>query len=126
MLYSPKITKNHFRYSANLKLDPNTPLSLLLDASNSTLYFKYFGRIPGNFPVEDDNYDLLLGVNENDKLFKRKVKLLKKLGWNKQLVFMIKAQLFLCDIESNASRKNFEKLFAFIRICQANEGTSFD
>jgi len=126
MIYNSSVTKDILTFASKINLDPYMPLSRLIDFTDSKSYFQYLGWIPDNFPVQDDNYDLLLGVNENDKLFQRKVAILKKAGWHIKQIFTIKSQLFLCDIESDSSRINFEKLFAFIRICQANDGTSFD
>jgi len=125
MIYNNSVTEDPYTYAAKINLNPNIPLSLLIVISDSKSYFKHYGWIPDNFPIQDDNYDILLGVNENDKLFQRKVTILRKAGLYIKQVFTIKSQLFLCDIESDLSRIIFETLFTFIRICQANDGTSF-
>jgi len=101
-------------------------LTTLSERFGSAAYFKEYGWVPDNYPIDLELYTLDMGMgmrSADDELMVNKILILElffKMTW--QMAFGLKAQVFACDIERPDNHKTFDNLFAFIRLFQGNRG----
>jgi len=97
-------------------------VSLLVKNPSSASYFECYGWVPESYPILAEMYTMELGLSQFDKLYKRKARILQKLSITHTIFFMVKPDLFLCDIEHEVNRNTYESIFAIIQVIQGNEG----